>query len=227
MKLPPEVRRGVYRHYINGLFPNPYTYRRVIISKKPVEGCLCPTSEFKRTAAVIRPQLAYTSKVVKDEFLAAWFKEHTFHFTCGCELSQCKITIPNVLVKILTNVTEEHLTTNPSLRANLQQVMVHWTGPQSATAFRLLKEVTTLSSLVVIISKSTTNHLSDRERRLQTYFNHKGPLRLTDALGFDELLELPKINHVEVDHVEKSQAYRRTNEERHNLEIMLRAMIKG
>lgn len=127
---------------------------------------------------------------------------------------------------VLTKITEEHLATNPSLRANLQRVKVHWTGPQSATAFRLLKEVTPLSSLVVIISKSTTNHLSERERRLQMFFTHKSPPRLTDALGFDELLELRRITNVEVDHVEKSQAYRRTNEERHNLEVILRATIK-
>lgn len=87
MKLPPEIRRGVYRHYINGICPDPQYGRRVIISKKPVEGCRCPTSEFKRTASVIRLPLAYTSKVVKDELLAAWFKEHWFHFTCACELS--------------------------------------------------------------------------------------------------------------------------------------------
>lgn len=129
-------------------------------------------------------------------------------------------------VIILSNTVEEHLSNNPSLRANLRKVKVHWTGPHSAEGFKLLKQVSTLKNLVVIISKSTTNNLSERERQLQRYFTHKGQLRLTDALGFDELIELRNLNTVEVDHVEKAQAHRRTNEERHNLEDMLQDVVK-
>lgn len=122
---------------------------------------------------------------------------------------------------VLSNTLGEHLLKNLSLRANLRRLKINWTGPRSAESFKLLKQVPTLKTLVVVISKSTTNNLSERERRLQKYFTHKGQPRLTDALGFDELLELRNLSIVQVHHVEKSQAYRRTNEERHNLEVML------
>lgn len=57
------------------------------------------------------------------------------------------------------------------------------------------------------------------------YFNLKGPTRLCDALGFDELLELRGLKHVEVEHVHRSQGARRTNEERKGLELALRDHI--
>lgn len=78
-----------------------------------------------------------------------------------------------------------------------------------------------------MISKSTTNHLSKREVQIQRFFNHKGQARLTDAEGFDELLDLGSLEGVMVQHIDKSQAHRRTNEERHNLELMLQAVIVG
>lgn len=87
MKLPPEVRRCVYKHYINGLFSYHWP-NRAIISKKTVVGCHCLPFESRKTATAIRLQLACTSTVVKDELLAAWFDGQTFHFTCGCELSE-------------------------------------------------------------------------------------------------------------------------------------------
>lgn len=122
---------------------------------------------------------------------------------------------------MLRIVLEHHLSNNSNLRANIKQVKVHWTGPQAAEAFKLLKQVSSLKTLILTISKSTTNHLSEREQRLQRYFSHRGPVRLTDALGFDELRDLKGISDIHVDHVDKAQAYRRTNEERHNLEFFL------
>lgn len=90
--------------------------------------------------------------------------------------------------------------------------------------FKLLRQVSTLKQLVIVISKSTTNHLSDREEELQTYFTHKSG-RLTDALGLDELLALRGLDYVEVQHISRSQANRRTAEESHNLEGLLKAKI--
>lgn len=87
MKLPPEVRKCIYSHYINSLFSDQRP-NRVIISKKAVIGCHCLPFESKKAAPVIRLQLALTSKTVKDELLAAWFDGQIFHFTCGCELSK-------------------------------------------------------------------------------------------------------------------------------------------
>lgn len=97
----------------------------------------------------------------------------------------------------------------------------------SDAAFKLLAQVPRLRSLVIVISKSTTNVLSARERDLLRYFTHKGQPRLTDALGFDELLQLQGLQSVQVLHVDRVQAHRRTNEERANLEACLRRKIRG
>lgn len=87
--------------------------------------------------------------------------------------------------------------------------------------------MSSLKTLIVVISKSTTNYLSERESQIQKFFNHKGQARLADAQGFDELLSLNSLEYITVQHIDKSQAHRRTNEERHNLEQMLQAVIMG
>lgn len=117
---------------------------------------------------------------------------------------------------------------NANLRDNMRSLKIHWIGPQSDSAFRLLKQVSTLKRLIVVVSKSTTNHLSERERELQEFFKSRknAQIRLTDALGFDELLKLSNLDKVKVEHINKNQAHLRTNEERHNLESCLIAKIK-
>lgn len=117
-----------------------------------------------------------------------------------------------------------HISNNASLRDNLKRLKIHWTGPQSAEGFKLLKQVSTLKRLVIVVSKSTTNNLSKREQELQMFFTHKAA-RLTDALGLDELLELRGVNFIEVQHIQRSLAHRRIEEERHGLERLLQARI--
>lgn len=109
----------------------------------------------------------------------------------------------------------------------MRSLKIHWIGPQSDSAFKLLKQVSTLKRLVVIVS-TTTNHLSKRERALQEFFKFRknAQIRLTDALGFDELLKLSNLDEVKVEHINRNQALLRTSEERHNLESCLIAKIK-
>lgn len=56
---------------------------------------------------------------------------------------------------------------------------------------------------------------------VSNFFNFKAPTRLCDAKGIDELLELRGLESVQVEHVSKTQAFRRTNEERQGLELLL------
>lgn len=110
----------------------------------------------------------------------------------------------------------------------MKSLKIHWTGPQSSAAFKLLKQVSTLKRLSIVLSRSTTNHLSKRERGLQEFFKHKktAQIRLTDALGFDELSQLSNLDDVKVEHINKSQTLLRTSEDRHNLERYLVAKVK-
>lgn len=93
MRLPPEVRRRIYHQYFQ---PLPITDRygwdisppRMIIYKNIVSGCPCLPIETRKTGSDVDLALAFTSKTVKDEVLAAWFESQTFHITCGCELSE-------------------------------------------------------------------------------------------------------------------------------------------
>lgn len=124
--------------------------------------------------------------------------------------------------------TEAHLCNNICLSNNLKSLKIHWIGPQADTAFKLLKQVSTLKRLIVVVSKATTNHLSKREQALQEFFKQRksSQTRLTDALGFDELLELHRLEEVKVQHINRTQALLRTSEERHSLESCLVDRIK-
>lgn len=122
----------------------------------------------------------------------------------------------------LTKLSESSLQTNSSLSNNLKNVKIHWTGQESAEAFILLRKVATLKSLLVVISKSTTNTQSEKERLLRRYFTQKGQTRVSEALGFDELMEFRGLEHVGVEHVQKSQAFRRSEEDRNGLEKLLK-----
>lgn len=86
MKLPAEIRRRVYQQYFNNLFAN-QEKKMIIAPRKTVSGCNCMPHD-KTSAWAIDLKLARTSKTVKAEVLACWFESQTFHFACGCELSE-------------------------------------------------------------------------------------------------------------------------------------------
>lgn len=121
----------------------------------------------------------------------------------------------------------ENLAKNAILRNNIKQVKVHWTGPQSAEAFSLLKQVQTLRELTIIISKSTTDNLSAYENEMRGYFSGSRQVRISDALGFEELLQLSGLRKIEVEHVDKTQAARRTNEDLRNVQSCLTSKCKA
>lgn len=116
-----------------------------------------------------------------------------------------------------------------SLRNNLTSLKIHWSGPHSESAFRLLRQVSTLRRMVVVISKTTSDHLTRREKGVRKYFKgagtRNGQNRLADTLGFDELLKLRGLDHVRVEHISKAQSQLRTNDDRHTLEVCLTDMI--
>lgn len=108
---------------------------------------------------------------------------------------------------------------------NLKSVEVHWTGRESDSAFKLLQKISTLKRLDVVVSKSTTDTVSKREATLNKYLPSRFNTRLTEALGFRELEELVEVRglvHVNVWHVDRGQAFRRSEQERNGLEKYLR-----
>lgn len=77
--------------------------------------------------------------------------------------------------------------------------MVHWSGPESAKTFQLLKKIPKLESLGIAISKLTFIHLNERSTIMKNFF----PLafkniRIADVLGLDELLEIRGLHQVGV-----------------------------
>ncbi|ROW14399.1 hypothetical protein VPNG_03978 [Cytospora leucostoma] len=218
MRLPLELRQRVYKFYFRGLFtkarPDPVV---IIPYRKSI--CPCPPHENQRTdrARQLDMPLCRVSKPIRDEALQAWFEAQDFDFACCCQLN-------------------DHLLKNLNLRNNIRRVKVHWTGPIPDVAFRRLKEVPNLKVLTILISKSTTKAclsvsyissrqpvgwLPEREETLALFFNFKASTRLCDAKGIEELLELRGLEQVAVEHVDKSQAWLRTNEERHGLQLLL------
>ena len=127
----------------------------------------------------------------------------------------------------LTTSSEHSLQINTSLRHNLKKVKVHWTGQESAAAFNLLQGAPSRKRVVVVISKSTTNNMSEKEALLRTYFTPRCQTRITEALGFDELMEFRGLERIEVEHVDRSQAHRRAEEERNGLQKILESVAQG
>lgn len=84
MRLPSEIRRRVYQQYFHRLVWFPF---KIIVPYKKRVWCGCLPLE-RKICRQLSIDLAFTSKAVKDEVLAAFMELHTFHFGCGCELSE-------------------------------------------------------------------------------------------------------------------------------------------
>lgn len=122
------------------------------------------------------------------------------------------------------------LKTNKTMSRHLRHVKIHWTGNQSELAFKLLLEVPDLKGLIVVISKSTTDTISRKEKLVEEYLPHRYPTRISEALGFEQLGKLVEecnLEKVAVKHVDKGQAHRRTEQERMGLERLLWALADG
>lgn len=147
--------------------------------------------------------LARACNQIKNEYLEFLYHKYTLYFDCSCELNK-------------------RLKNNPALRSNLRSVKVHWTGPVSNIAFTRLAKCQELKHLDVVISKSTTSFETPREREMRRFFHSLKPARLADALGIDELFTIRGLASVCVSHVNGRQSVKRTDEERANLQGLLK-----
>jgi len=174
--------------------------------------CYCGkwTSPNTSANALIYPvdmALARTCSQIKTEYLEFLYHKYTLYFDCCCELSK-------------------RLQGNPTLRSSLRSVRVHWTGPLSDKAFTRLAKCQELKHLDIVVSKSTTIYETSREKEMRRYFRSNKPVRLADALGIDELLTIRGLTSVCVSHVHARQTAKRTDEERANLQGLLRAKLR-
>ncbi|KXJ97489.1 hypothetical protein Micbo1qcDRAFT_200172 [Microdochium bolleyi] len=112
------------------------------------------------------------------------------------------------------------------LKENVRSIKFHWCGPKADTAIEKLKECSSLESLCVVVSKSTTRHLTRREQGFHAFFGSKRTVPITDALGIDELIQLRGLKKVEVRTVDSRRADMRTADERASLSALLQANLK-
>ncbi|KAI1131613.1 hypothetical protein F5Y10DRAFT_261992 [Nemania abortiva] len=201
MRLPPEIRNHIY-----DICANTYPTAPAIIPYPKKATCSCAPHEppVREKFQKIDLALALTSKRTSTEFLTRFFHERFFHFPCTCEMNY-------------------HLTNNEMLRNTTIEIMFHWCGPKSDVAIRQLQEMKQLKMLSVVVSRSTTRHLTRREASIRNYFSAKRSNWLPDALGWDELICLRDLNDIRVEHINKRKGDRRTDDDRQSLENMLNA----
>ncbi|KAI0010332.1 hypothetical protein F4779DRAFT_639450 [Xylariaceae sp. FL0662B] len=206
MKLPSDVRYQIYDLYLgNGGFST------TVIPYPKQHTCPCAPHEPPAYSQFVKKNisLALTSKRLYNEVISCFYHRQTFHFSCACEMYH-----------ILKN--------NALMRQSIRYVKFHWCGPFSADGISQLSE-TKLDRLVVIISKNTSKHYTPRaEAFLKYFFSRKANQNfLGDALGIDELLALRGLVTVDVEHIAKRKADRRTDDERSSLAMMLKSRVIG
>lgn len=67
--------------------------------------------------------------------------------------------------------------------------------------------------------------LSEREASVVIYFQHDGPLRLCDSLGYEELMNIRGLEDVRVEHVGGRRRRRCTRGEKQGLQRALRTQV--
>ena len=208
LKLPAELRQNIYRWYATKIISTTL----VAYPKQVDHGCDCgrwtPPNPLTLPAIHrVDMALARTCSQIKTEYLEFLYHKYTLYFDCTCELNG-------------------RLRGNLALRSSLRSVKVHWTGPVSDRAFTRLAKCKELRHLDIVISKSTTNFETPREREMRRYFHSLKPVRLADSLGIDELLTIRGLTSVCVSHVNGRQSTKRTDEERANLQGLLRFKLR-
>ena len=116
-------------------------------------------------------------KEITREFSQVLFEEKWFRFRCCCEMYR-------------------NLSDNKGLRENIRRVIVHWGGPQSDKAFRVLAKCPNLEKLTIILSRWTVKYDNPRANLLKKHFWSPSKIPLSDALGLDELLEIRGLSDV-------------------------------
>ncbi|KAM0346799.1 hypothetical protein ACHAPU_005139 [Fusarium lateritium] len=210
MKLPAEIRERIIELMVDTVFRS-----KVIKPGTRKASCNCPQLEREiepYQPAWMKAQMKALPSVMgpalNHEFFRIFFRKKTVHFRCCCELLY-------------------HLDGNPLLSQNVRNVKVHWCGPKSAITYNKLADCDRLEGLTVSISKSTLAHLSPRNDLMKIFF----PLtyrhvRITDALGLDELLAIRGLKEVAVVHVQSKSANLTVEMDRANLAELLDHQLK-
>ncbi|KAI5928406.1 hypothetical protein F4810DRAFT_2403 [Camillea tinctor] len=200
-KLPREIRERVYDFYLGNC------QTAVDIIPHPKYGkCRCAAHEPPQYTSFTKKNisLAFTCKQMRGEVLSCFYSKRTFYFPCACEMGY-------------------HLSQNSALKGRIRSIKFHWCGQDADDGISELKDMKKLDHLTVVISKNTTKHLTSREAEIREYFTpRRAPTMLPEALGFDELMELRGIETVEVEHINKRKADRRTDDEVSSLAALLR-----
>ncbi|KAI1501232.1 hypothetical protein F5X99DRAFT_409202 [Biscogniauxia marginata] len=204
-KLPRELRERIYDFYLGNFRQAPD------IIPYPKHGdCVCAAHEPPAYLSFPKKNisLAFTCKQMRDEVLACFFGKRVFHFPCTCEMGYA-------------------LRTNVILKKKIRSVKFHWCGADADNGIQMLKDIKNLDQLVVIVSKNTSKHLTQREEEIRKFFTPKrAPRALPESLGFDELIELRGVQSVFVEHINKRKADRRTDDDVSSLEALLRVKVK-
>ncbi|KAK3951709.1 hypothetical protein QBC32DRAFT_261847 [Pseudoneurospora amorphoporcata] len=204
LTLPAELRQIVYGWYATKIVAS------TLVAYQS-DNCDCgkwtsPNTSATPTIYRVDMALARTCRQIKTEYLEFVYHKYTLYFDCCCELNK-------------------RLKINPALRSSLRSIKVHWNGPVSDKAFTRLAKCQELKHLDIVVSKSTTCFETPREKEMRRYFRSLKPARLVDALGIDELLTIRGLTSVCVSHVNAKQNVKRTDEERANLQGLLRVKL--
>ncbi|KAI1312199.1 hypothetical protein F5Y03DRAFT_391166 [Xylaria venustula] len=202
LRLPLEIRHRIYSFYLASSYRGP-----VIVPCFRKGNCHC-VGHVRDTSTRYIPvqlELGFTSKQISQELLSSFYRRRMLYFACPCQMNH-------------------HLTNNALLKSTLKKVMFHWCGDQG---IRLLQEMRQLDAMTVVLSKMTGNNLTQREKEIRQYFGTKrsSSSNLAETLGWDELISIRGLKHVEVEHIDKQKADRRPEADRKCLENMLVAYL--
>lgn len=185
MRLPRELRYHIICLVIGHLY---YRDLAMVCTEKRVK-CHCPeipraAPEFIRVMRAMRPTPPVMGLPFNREFHRVFFAKKLFRFSCCCEL-------------------KAHLSTNNEMVQNIRRIHIYWCGPESAAALQLLSTCPRLDVLKITISKFTMAHISHWGNGLKQFFplSYK-QIRLTDALGFNELVRIRGLSEVSVHHTQ-------------------------
>ncbi|KAI1743986.1 hypothetical protein F4680DRAFT_408095 [Xylaria scruposa] len=207
LKLPPEIRNRIYDVYLYN-----HKWAPSIIPKSKKGNCSCGPHEPPQYEKFppVDVALGFTSKHISNEFLSCFYHKQRFHFSCACEMGY-------------------HLKNNALLKSTLSNVMFHWCGPQADSGISQLHGMRQLEKMTVVVSKTTSKLLTQREQEIRRFFggNKRSILNsFPESLGWEELIEIRGLKRVSVEHVNKRKADRRTDEERQSLENMLEFYVR-
>ncbi|KAI3336433.1 hypothetical protein HD806DRAFT_542351 [Xylariaceae sp. AK1471] len=206
-KLPREIRQRIYDIYLGN-----YQRAPAIIPIRKRERCICAPHEppIHESFEPVPMALALTCKGISEEVLVCLYRNRKFHFPCACEMGW-------------------HLKNNIMLKSTISRIMFHWSGEYADVSIGHLQKTRQLEHLTVVVSRLTSKRLTKREGEIRRFFNIKRPTHaiLPESLGWDELIAIRGLKSVNVLHINKRKADRRTDDERSSLQAMLQSYLLG